>query len=148
MVEFALILVLLLIIVLGIMEFGIILYNRAMLTNGGREGARAGVVFRADPANFAYAPLTAAEIRTVVGNYIQTRLVTFGTQFNPATDVTPMWSTDNGSTWTSSLPTTHGNGEQLRVDVTFTYSYLALPGLKGVQGPSLAMTSRTIMRME
>jgi Flp pilus assembly protein TadG len=149
LVEFAFILVLLLLLILGIFEFSIIAYDKVMITRVSREGARAGVVFRADPSTFAYSPLTAAEIRTVVSNQVQTSgLVTFGTAFNPATDVTPTWSTDGGTTWTSTLPTTHGDGTLLRVVVTFRYSYLGLPWLGSIGGTALNLGSSTIMRME
>ncbi|HKK00735.1 MAG TPA: TadE/TadG family type IV pilus assembly protein, partial [Desulfuromonadales bacterium] len=43
-VEFALVLPLLLVILFGIIEFGFILYDKAMITNASREGARAGIV--------------------------------------------------------------------------------------------------------
>ena len=46
-VEFAIILPLLVVFVFGIIEFGLIFYNKAMLTNASREAARAGIVFRA-----------------------------------------------------------------------------------------------------
>jgi Flp pilus assembly protein TadG len=43
-VEFAIILPLLLVLLFGIIEFGIILYDKAVITNASREGARAGIV--------------------------------------------------------------------------------------------------------
>ena len=46
--EFAIIAPLLFIILFGIIEFGILIYNKAMITNASREGARAGIVF-SDP---------------------------------------------------------------------------------------------------
>ena len=45
-VEFALVLPLLLLILFGIMEFGIVFFDKAIITNASREGARAGVVSR------------------------------------------------------------------------------------------------------
>lgn len=148
LIEFAFIITILLVLILGIVEFSIILYDKAMITRASREGARAGVVFRADPTTFDYSPLTAAEIRTVVSNHLQTGLLTFGTPFNAATGVTARWSTDGGTTWTTSLPSSRGNGEQLRVDVAFTYTFLVLPRLAKIGGGTLNLTARTIMRME
>ena len=148
-VEFAFILVLLLILILGIFEFSIIMYDKAMVTRASREGARAGVVFRANPSTFGYSPLTAAEIRTVVANSVQTSgLATFGAPFDPATDVTTRWSTDGGTTWDTTLPSTHGDGTLLRVDVALAYTYLALPRLAGIGGGTLNLSSTTIMRLE
>ena len=43
-IEFAVILPLLLVVLFGIIEFGFVLYNKAVLTNACREGARAGIV--------------------------------------------------------------------------------------------------------
>ena len=45
-VEFAIILPLLLILVFGIIEFSILFYDKAMITNASREGARVGIVYR------------------------------------------------------------------------------------------------------
>lgn len=149
LIEFAFIIVLLLVLILGIFEFSIIIYDKSMITRASREGARAGAVFRADPNTFGYSPFTESEIRTIVANYVQSSgMLTFGTPFNPATDVTPRWSTDGGSTWTSTLPSTHGDGTQLRVDVAFTYTFLALPRLANMAGSTLNLNSRAIMRME
>jgi Flp pilus assembly protein TadG len=135
--EFAFILVLLLILILGIMEFSIVLYDKAILTDACREGARAGVVFRADPSTFAYSPLSAAEIRTVVNNHLQDRLVTFGAPFNPATDI--------NVTWNPAPPT---RGGELDIQVNFTYTFLALPNLGSLGTGTLDLAARSIMRME
>ena len=45
-IEFALVLPLLLVLVFGIIEFSILFYDKAMLTNASREGARVGIVYR------------------------------------------------------------------------------------------------------
>ena len=50
-VEFALILPLLMLILFGIIEFSLLMYNKAMITNASREGARRGIVYRVDPSN-------------------------------------------------------------------------------------------------
>jgi len=44
-VEFALLLPLLVLILFGIIEFGLLLYDQALITNASREGARAGAMF-------------------------------------------------------------------------------------------------------
>ncbi len=76
-VEFAVIAMLLLTLVFGAIDFGLMLFNKQVITNAAREGARFGIVQR---------PLgervTAAEVRAKVLSYCQDNLVTGGS--NPA----------------------------------------------------------------
>ncbi|MEE9495904.1 MAG: TadE/TadG family type IV pilus assembly protein, partial [Desulfobacterales bacterium] len=58
-IEFAIVLPLLMVLIFGIIEFGLVFYDKAMVTNASREAARAGIVYR-DP------PLTVAEMQSVV----------------------------------------------------------------------------------
>lgn len=136
-VEFAFIVVLLFIVTLGIMEFGIVLYNKSVLTDACREGARAGVEFRADSATLAYDPLTEAEIKTVIDNYVQNRLVTFGAPFDAQTDVVIAWN-----------PTPPVHGGEIAVRVNFTYTFLALPNLGDLGSGTLDLSAKSVMRME
>jgi hypothetical protein len=122
---------------MGIMEFGIVLYNKAILTDACREGARAGVVFRANSATFSYNPLTEAEIRNVINNYVQGRLLTFGTPFDAQTDVAVAWDPN---------PPVHGGEVDVRVN--FTYTFLALPKLGDMGSGTLNLSARSVMRME
>ena len=135
-VEFAFVLVPLLVLVLGIMEFGILLYDKAVLTDACQEAARAGIMFRADSTEFEYTPMTEAEIKTAVGNYVQNRLVTFGEPFDSTTDVAVAWDPS---------PT---HGSMLEVSVNFPYTFLALPNFGGMGGGSLNLSARSVMRME
>jgi Flp pilus assembly pilin Flp len=70
-VEFAIILPLLLLLIFGIIEFGLFLFNRHVITNAVREAARAGIVVRIPR-------LSNAEIETIARNYCEQYLVTFG----------------------------------------------------------------------
>lgn len=139
-VEFAFLILLLFIFILGIMEWGMVLYDKAILTDACREGARAGVMFRADADTFDYDPLTDAEIRAVISNHLQNRLVTFGAPFNAATDVT------------ISPPEDRARGDELNVRVNFNYTFLALSRLVSAAGGNLDgtmhLSARSIMRME
>jgi len=137
MVEFAFILVPLLVLTLGIMEFGILLYDKAVLTDACRVGARAGVMFNADATEFEYAPMTEAQIRTVIDNHVQKRLVTFGEPFDANTDVVVAWDTS---------PPTHGS--QIDVRVNFPYTFLALPNFGEMGSGLLNLSARSVMRME
>ena len=51
LVEFAIILPLLIIVIFGIIEFSILLYDKAVITNAGREGARFGSLFTIIPGS-------------------------------------------------------------------------------------------------
>ena len=66
-VEFAIILPLLMLLVFGIIDTGLLLYNQQIITNASREGARAGI---------ARSPIS---IETVVENYCSSRLFPAGT---------------------------------------------------------------------
>jgi Flp pilus assembly protein TadG len=77
MVEIAMVLPMLLLLIFGIIEFALALYDKAMITNASREGARAGIVFRAT-SDGAYNPLTVGEITGIVNNYLGSNLVSFG----------------------------------------------------------------------
>jgi Flp pilus assembly protein TadG len=125
-VEFALVLPILVMMAFGIIEFSLILYDKAVITNASREGARAGIV--------SQSPRVAdGEITTVVENYCKDYLVTFGT---PNTPVSAIART--GSSF----------GDELTVAVTYSYGFLVLPNfITGITGP-LDLTATTVMRME
>ncbi len=70
-VEFALVLIPLIILTFGLIEFGLLMYNQQVLTNAAREGARRGIVQQTPRINIA-------EIENTVHTYADTHLVTFG----------------------------------------------------------------------
>lgn len=128
-VEFGLILPLFILLLFGIVEFGLLLYNKQIITNAGREGARAGVV--------AGIPrLTDAQIQAVVNKYANNYLVTFGTgtiNFNPL--ISPLQVNRTGYLF----------GTNLTVSVTYPYDFLVLSGFGF--GP-ITLRAQTIMKME
>ena len=70
-VECAIVLSLLLTLIFGMLEFSLAMFNRQVITNAAREGARAGIVAR--PVR-----LSDNEIETVALGYCTQHLVTFG----------------------------------------------------------------------
>jgi hypothetical protein len=70
-VEFAIIFPMLILLLFAMIEFGLYLFNRQVITNACREGARAGIVARADR-------VSNAEIEQIVRSYSEQHLVTFG----------------------------------------------------------------------
>ena len=124
-VEFAIVLPFLILLLFGIIEFSLILYDKAMLTNASREGARADIVAQ-------FVRVTKPEIDAIVQSYCKDHLVTFGTS-TPSTDVT----------WTG-----FSFGDDLTVTVRYSYDFLLLPKFAlGLMGP-LDLTATTVMRME
>jgi len=106
-VEFAIIMPLLVAFVLGIIEFGVILYDKAVVTNASREAARAGIVFQPDPR------VDEIKIKNVGLNYCGSWLITFGNSSGP--DIT----VPNGICTNS--------GDELEVQVDYNYEFLLLP---------------------
>ncbi len=133
-VEFAIVLPLLVLLIFGIIELSLALYDKAMITNASREGARVGIVYRV-PA------VTAAEITSVVNNYLGSHLITFGGKRSPSSDPT---------TGATVIVTRTGGspGGEVRVRVGYTYNFLMLPRLTPGLGSGINMASETVMRME
>lgn len=129
LVEFAVILPLLLVVLFGMVEFSLVLYDKTMITNATREGARTSVLFRADAAGH-YAQFTEAEVRAVVLNYLNNHLVTFG----------------EGTVPTISAPQV-GRGQVRTVTVTYNYRFLILPNFLAL-GNDVNLSSEARMRVE
>lgn len=107
MMEFALILPILLLVVFGIINFGIVMFDQAIITNAAREGARWGAVNTTSTTKANCGPATATgngDPCQVANHYASVGLVTFGT----------------GTVSTSS--TGEGTAHSL-VTVTVTYDY-------------------------
>lgn len=108
LVEFALVLPLLLLVVLGIAEFGFMFQRYEVLTNAAREGARIAVL----PG------YSDADVQARVGNYLTAgRVPTTGS--NPAVVVSTTAATLPGGT---TVPLK-------RVTVTYTYTYMFLSAI-------------------
>jgi Flp pilus assembly protein TadG len=107
-IEFALILPILLVLLVGTIDASLALYDKAVITNASREGARAGIVARSPP-------LTDAQIQQIVQNYLQGALVSLG-----STSALPAVQIQKG-TW---------NGDAiLTVTVRYTFQGLGLGSL-------------------
>jgi Flp pilus assembly protein TadG len=123
-VEFALLLPVLLTLLFGIIEFGMIMYGREVITNASREGARAGIVLVSPKP-------TAGQITTVATNYLT------GTGINLA-DVTIVVAGEGGA-----------SPAMLTVTATYNYPWLIpyIPTLLGLPSP-LPIPMTTTMRHE
>ena len=127
LVEFAIVLPLLLVLVFGMIEFSILFYDKAVITNASREGARAGIVY--DFPN----RISASDITSTVSTYCSGRLITFG-------------STNQETTTVSG--TCVNAGDTITVTVTYPYDFLVLPNLiQTLTGP-VNLSAATVMRCE
>jgi Flp pilus assembly protein TadG len=133
-VEFAIVLPLLVLLLFGIIELSLALYDQAMITNASREGARFGIVYRV-PA------ISDTEITDVVNNYLGSNLVTFGGKRSPSSS--PVSGATVIVTRTGVSP-----GGDLKVRVGYTYNFLVLPKFTPGLGLGINMAAETVMRME
>ncbi|WP_429886081.1 TadE/TadG family type IV pilus assembly protein [Geoalkalibacter halelectricus] len=142
-VEFAVVLPLLLLILLGIIEYGLIFYNKQVLTNASREGARFGIV--------AGERATSASIEQEVSNYLDQKLISF--QPSEPTVTTCSMDRDDPGTATCPNSTTTKFGDYLSVEIEYPYDFLLFPKLKkifssGNPESSLTLRATTVMRYE
>jgi Flp pilus assembly protein TadG len=127
-VEFALVLPILIVLVFGIIEFGFALYNKEVITNASREGARYGIVIGPPrPDEIA--------IRGVVTSY----LTNFGWDLSLAGI-----SVDNDTTGDTQCT---AFGEDLKVGVTYQYKFLVLPNFAPI-GKDIILRATTEMKCE
>jgi hypothetical protein len=118
MVEFAIVLPLLLILVFGIIEFGVMFYDKAVITNASREGVRAGITGLGDP-----------EIKQIVLNYCNVNLINL--DGNDAFDPNKIFISSDGS--------------DLIVRLEYSYDLL-LGSFFGFDNTTIS--AATVMRME
>lgn len=127
LVEFAIICPLLILIALGCCEFGLLVYNKQVIVNGSREGARAGIV---RGSHF----LGNDDIKKIVKDYCNDRLIDFGgTKLSDADIVL-------------SDRTAADFGDDFSVQVTYNYRF-QVPSLFGF-GSIQSIQHLALMKME
>jgi Flp pilus assembly protein TadG len=130
-VEFALILPILLLLLVGTIDASLALYDKAVITNASREGARAGIVARSPP-------LTETQIKSVVERvverYLQGALVSLG-----GTSALPSVQIQQGIS--DGDPT-------LQVTVLYTFQGVGLGSLSASLGKPWVLQSSTVMVYE
>ena len=139
-VEFAILLPFLVLLVFGIIDFGLLMYNQQVLTNASREGARAAIV--GDCAT-RLDDTTTSGIGKIVQDYCASRLITFASTNNPPTTVV----TPNDSDRSCGSPPVD-TGANLTVRVTYDYRFL-MPSIFGFPtNATKTLAAQTVMRME
>jgi hypothetical protein len=119
-VEFAIVMPMLVLLAFGIIEFGLMFYNKQILTNASREAARAAIT-----------GVTVSEVKQIVLNYCNGKLLNLEGPINLSVadiDVPPL------------------NGSDMSVAVSFDYNFL-FSQVIGIINP-ITVSGRTIMRME
>ncbi len=132
-IEFALLLPVLIAILLGIIDFGFMLYDKAMITNAAREAARAGIVLRSPR-------LTGAQIQAEATNYCSTFLIRM---YGPATCIV----TSSNLTAPGSLSNCLNFADRMSVKVTYAYNGPIIGFYNTLVGP-IVMGSEAVMRCE
>ena len=146
MAELAITLPILLIVLFGIFEFGLIMYDKAVITNASREGARAGIVFRADASSGNYDPYKVPEIQAVVNTYLDNGKRLIPPLVPPAVpnvEVSCDGVVNNVCTEDPPEPR-----PELKVTVAYDYNFFILPNfITSLFGP-VHLVGETIMRCE
>ena len=125
-IEFAILLPILLLLLFGAVEFGLLLYNQQVLTNASREGARAGITRK-----------TVSEIEEIVKDYCDGRLMTWASG---------TWNKDDDNPPEISIT---GAGGAFQADLTVKVQYVhnfLVAGIIGLNQKTL--TAQTVMKME
>lgn len=132
--EFTLLAPLIFVLVFGMIEFGILFYDKQIITNASREGARAGII--------AQSPrVTEGEIKGVVRAYAQKNLVTFGNDILTNDDIGVEGA---GGSF----------GQDLKVTVQYKYNFLVFPNFKNLRWVGddfpgeINLKATSVMKME
>ncbi len=122
-VEYALVLPFLTLLLFGIIDFGTALYNREVLTNASREGARAGILLSVPRPSVD-------DVNTVVQAYL-----TSAGMIPSEVSITV-----NGAGGVT--------GNDLSVALTYNYPFLVLSNLLPSIPDSIPITVQTVMKLE
>jgi len=145
-IEFAIVLPLLLAIVFGIIEFGAVLYNQAVITNASREAARFSAAFYTNPANATAAQPTCADVQNYVVSYVNTYFLSFtSSSFNASNVSCPTTTPYHDYTGLAGVVST--------IRIQYQYNFMLFGNLMGLLtggawAPSLTLTAQTAMRAE
>jgi hypothetical protein len=131
--EFAIILPVLLLFVFGIVEWGLYMYNRQVITNAAREGARHGVLMRAAPRD-----------DTVENNEICARVVDFAGSWLITFGSDGLDCDGNNINIEREPPSSTAFGTDLTVSIDYEYEFLFLFPILG----SMTITGEATMKME
>ena len=154
LIEFAIILPLLILVIFGIIEFSLLLFNKQIITNATREGTRLGIIVTLEPER-----ISNQQIKNKIKDYARDYLVTFGSDTLEDDHIDIASSTGDSTDcvplgWENKDPATTPDkrclyfGSELKVVVTYEYKFLVLSSLPfGGFGP-ITLKAISTMRME
>ena len=134
LIEFVLVVPLLLLLIFGIIEFSVLFYDKAVITNISREAAREFAIYRQPP-------ITSKALYNIVTLYTQDRMISF----TGATD--PSLETYLDSVLSEAAVKNSGT-EYVTAKVTYTYDWFLLPSFMNDAFPDIDLTATTVMRNE
>lgn len=129
--EFALVMPILVVLVFGVVDFGLMINSQAVFANASRDAARAGSFFATSSEIEAVVTSEAAYLPTVSGI---------------TTQVTCRKAGSPGAACTSSYDSERESGGTVIVTITYTHNWLT-PALLGLPNTSV-ITKRSEMRIE
>ena len=148
-VEFAIVLPLLLLLLFGMIEFGLLMYNKQVITNASREGARWAIVQpnSSDPLDL-HSPYS---VKDRIDKYVDDRLVSFSANNSVTPNLKNLTTNNTLDINNSTSNVCSSFGDDIQVKVTYNYDFLVFDNIlklfNGNQG-SIAIAGETIMRCE
>lgn len=143
MVEFAFVAPVFFLLLFGIIEFSVILFDKATLTNASREGARAAILYKETDRDLTSATFAQekTEVQNVVQNYAQNYLISLGGTSSITTTVTYNDRAPAGGDGE------FNKGDEVTVDVRYPYQFLILPAFASDLA-DFTLGAITVMRAE
>ncbi len=145
LIEFAFVLPFMVIIVLGIIEFGVLFYNQAMITNASREGARVGMLDRETAGSYWPEAEMQTTVQQAVNDYLQGRILAFGPLGTIATTATRSGIINADGVAYSDYAS--GSIGTVRVRVVYQHTYLTIPDFFGWAN-TINIAAESTMRLE
>ncbi|WP_070990028.1 TadE/TadG family type IV pilus assembly protein [Halofilum ochraceum] len=140
LVEFAFTSIFLFMLLFGIIEFSIVLYDKATITNASREGARTGILFRQGTRTIGGLTSEDDAIEAAVRDYADAYLISLG---GPATLDVQIQRTDRNGDGAFNA------GDELTVSAIYPYDFLLLPAFaNSMIGGVRNIAATSVMRAE
>lgn len=138
-VEFAIVLNIFFIMLLGMVEFGLAFSTRQVIVNASREGARYGIAYRADAQGNRILPV---QLNPSIQNWILESSEGLGLKYMLPADANPTVTVTGAGAFTGIAGTT------LNVTVSCNHSFWVINRLVPGLGDHLQLSATTAMRVE